>query len=270
MTARKAVFLLCKNTRIMKRIRLISLALFIVSTKNLWAWGPEGHKMVAEIAREHLSTATRDSVEKYLGVVNFEEASVWMDEVKSKPEYDYMKPWHYVNVERDKTYVKNADGNIVNVLLKVIEQLKNRRKQSITETGVQLKMLFHLVGDIHQPLHVGYGEDRGGNDIRLKFLKRQSNLHRVWDEDIITEKNIRLKDCLALEATLTEAEKKAGHQTSPLAWMAQSRALLPEVYAFQDNAITQAYIDKNAIVVEKQILIAGLNLAAVLEEIFKK
>lgn len=253
----------------MKMIRYAFFAALLLSAATAMAWGPDGHKLVAEVAKSYLRKNVADSVQKYLGSATFEEASVWMDEMRSNPTYDYMKPWHYVNVEKDKTYVSTADWNVINVLIKAIDKLEKRRSIDKDEMAMYLRVLFHLAGDIHQPLHAGYSDDRGGNDIKLKFLDKPSNLHRVWDEEIILNKKIDLAACLAMASMLTPKQKFAElSNTSVLSWMSESRVLLPQVYDFKDNKIDQAYADKNAPVVEKQILLGGMHLAAVLNRIF--
>ncbi len=253
----------------MTLIRSLCLAGFLLKAATSLAWGPDGHKIVANIAKSYLTKSALDSVQKYLGNATFEEASVWMDEMRSNPEYDYMKPWHYVNIERDKTYVNTSDWNVVNVLIKAIDQLRNRHKLGKGETGMYIKVLFHLVGDIHQPLHSGYGEDRGGNDIKVSCLGKPSNLHRVWDEDILLDKHITLQSCLALAPGFMKEHPKEAADTSVLNWMNEGRSFLPQVYEFKDRTIDQAYMDKNGPVVEKQLLLGGLHLAAVLNDVFK-
>ena len=81
---------------------------------------------------------------------------------------------------------------------------------------------------------------------------------------------ITLKTCLAYEKTLSDAEKKSGYGLSPLTWMSHSRALLPAIYDFKNGEIDQAYVDRARPLVEQQLVLGGLNLAAVLGEIFKK
>jgi hypothetical protein len=241
---------------------------FIFNANSSFAWGRIGHKIVAEIAQQNLDKSVNDSVKFYLDTISFEKASTWMDEVRSDHSYDYMKPWHYINIEKDKTYVKSDEKNIVTELEIVIAQLKDRKKKTKEEIATEIKILFHLVGDMEQPLHVGYGEDKGGNSIDVAFLKKKSNLHRVWDSEIIEEKKIALADCV--NQKLTPAEKKTTTEIDPVVWMNDSRSLLANVYSFTNETIDQAYIDKNTPVVEKQILKGGLRLAAVLNEVFKK
>ena len=101
-------------------------------------------------------------------------ASTWADEIKSDPKYQKHSPWHYVNMPLDKEYTdiqKNPNGDIVTTLKKCIRVLKDPESDK-SDKAFYLKFLIHLVGDIHQPLHTGMFEDRGGNDIKLSFLRK--------------------------------------------------------------------------------------------------
>ncbi len=235
----------------------------------IFAWGAKGHKIVAAIAKQCLDKQVVDSVQKFLGVMSFEEASVWMDEVRGQHEYDYLKPWHYVNVEKDKTYVKTKDPEVVNQIEIYISVLKEKGTRDKENIFFALKVLFHLIGDLHQPLHCGYKGDKGGNSVELRFLKRKSNLHKVWDSEIIEEANISLSDCLNLANKMSSEEKKKIQNANVEVWMNEARTLLPEVYNFEEK-INQDYVDKNKTVIEKQLVRAGIRLAMVLHQTFKK
>ncbi|MEO6305132.1 MAG: S1/P1 nuclease [Bacteroidia bacterium] len=236
---------------------------------STFAWGSKGHKIVAAIAKKCLEKNIIDSVQKYLADISFENASVWMDEIRSDNAYDYMKPWHYVNVEKDKTYVKTKDPEVVNEIEIAIATLKDRKLHDAEQLNFSLKVLFHLVGDIHQPLHCGYKADKGGNEILVQYPGKGTNLHKVWDSEIIDDMKISLNDCLTLANEIPAAEKKKIQTTNVETWMNESRTLLPEVYNFEGK-IKQDYIDKNKLVIEKQLVRAGIRLALVLHEIFKK
>jgi len=234
------------------------------------AWGWKGHELVAEIAKSCLEKQVVDSVQYFLGKTSFGEAATWMDEIKGDHAFDSLKPMHYINVERDKTYVKTEGANIVNELELVIAQLLKKEPRDKKDTELYLKILFHLVGDIHQPLHVGYGADKGGNTIDVDFLGKDTNLHHVWDSDIIELTHISLNGCLKLANTLSKQEVQNLQKIDVQAWMDDSRALLPEVYNFQDHLITQPYIDTNKEVIKKQLLKGGIRLAAVLHRAFHR
>jgi hypothetical protein len=253
-----------------KKAFIIAFALLALTTK-IFAWGKEGHQMVAEIAEYYLDKSTKDSLNKYLDGITFEEAATWMDEIKSDHHNDYMKPWHYINIEKDATYVASEEKNIITVLELIISQLQNRSGQTAEEINRNIKMLFHLVGDLHQPLHVGYGDDKGGNDVHVVFEgKSKRNLHQVWDETIIQKQKINAEDCIYLAKKLSAADIKARKHIDVIGWMNESRALLPNVYAFTGENIGKSYVKKNTPVIKRQLLYAGIRLAAVLEQAFKK
>lgn len=252
-------------------ILFISL-IFLFTPKHSFAWGKKGHEMVAEIAFHYLDDSTKAKVQHYLKKMSIEDASNWMDEMRTNSYYDYMKPWHYINIGKDSMYVPSVkERDILIILNSAIAEL--RRKDSLKEKNVRedLYLLFHLMGDFHQPLHVGYGIDRGGNDILVSYIYKSyhTNLHKVWDFEIIDTKNISLEDCLKQYDSFTVDEIKEIERINLMSWMNQSRSLLDSVYNFKDDLIDQNYVDRNTIIIEKQILIAGLRLASVLRETFK-
>jgi hypothetical protein len=257
------------NTIRAGRLTIFSLVLAFTTLRS-FAWGPEGHKMVADVAKLYLDKGVEEKVQKYLGTMTFEDASVWMDEIKKDHAYDYMKSWHYINIDKDKTYVKTEEPNVVNELVKSIALLGNLKALKDDEIDTNIKIVFHLTGDLHMPLHVGYGNDRGGNDEKVDFMGKQKNLHYVWDMAIIEYKHISLDDCVKAGAAYSKADIKELQKIDVVKWMEESRSLLKDVYDYKDGMITEEYITKNTPVIEKQIFIAGLRLAAILNQTFKK
>jgi hypothetical protein len=252
-------------------IRLfILLAILILNKNDANAWGSKGHKIVAQIAKSFLEKPVIDSIQYYLGSMSFEDASVWMDEIKDNPTYDYLKPRHYVNAEKDKTYVATEKPNIINELEFALNILKTPGARDKDKVNMALKELFHLVGDLHQPLHCGYFEDKGGNTVQVRFNDKGSNLHKVWDSEIIEGKPITTNDCLKLYKNLSKTEIAEIQKINIIDWMDDSRKLLPNAYDFKDNKLGLDYINKHTPIIEKQLLIAGLRLANVLNINFKK
>ena len=150
-----------------------------------------------------------------------------------------------------------------------IPTLKKKAAKDKSSINFALKIVFHLIGDIHQPLHCGYANDKGGNKFELQYLSKSSNLHKVWDSQIIEDEGITLNDCLKMANTMTANEKYKIQTNSVEVWMQESRELLAEVYGFK-TAIKQDYIDKNKLVIEKQLVRAGMRLGMVLQQTFKK
>jgi hypothetical protein len=247
---------------------LIVITSFLFS-KDCYSWGSEGHRIVADIAFHYLDPATRDSVKKYLGETSIHDAATWMDDMRNDPSYNYMKPWHYINLEKGEIYSPTTTFNIVNELTKVIFTLQNE-KQSKEQTNTNLKFLFHLLGDLHQPLHDGYGSDKGGNSIAVTFLGKESNLHKVWDSEIIREKKITTEGCLKIAGKYPKRQIKKLQKTDVVKWMNESRSLLGKTYDFSNNIIDAKYIETNATVIEKQLIIAGIRLAGILNALYRK
>lgn len=253
----------------MKRnLLILSLIIFLNEQKGL-AWGSVGHKIIAQIARAELSQAVLDSVTYYLGETSFESASVWMDEIRSDQNYDYLKPMHYINVAKDQTYVPVKEPNIINELETILVELSQRSKHNKQDVKTSLLILFHLVGDLHQPLHSGYATDKGGNSIRVDFMGTNSNLHRVWDSNIIETQKISMTDCLQHIQGKKIVQKGLYEEVNILKWMNESRDYLNRVYEFKDNTIDLNYVLSNKSIIEKQLTLGGLRLAAILNQTFK-
>jgi hypothetical protein len=252
-----------------KKLILIVSTLFFILPQSSFAWGSKGHKLVADIAAHFLDDSTKQKVQSYLGSISFEEAGTWMDDNRSNSYYDFMKTWHYADIEKGQNYVPSADKNIITVLNAAIVQLQQHLAVKNKDIKTDLLLIFHLTGDIHQPLHCGYPGDKGGNDLNITSPDFSSNLHSAWDTQIIEDKNITMDDCLSYYNTYSADEIKSIQKINVLEWFSQSRALLDTVYCFKNNHLSREYIDSNAIIIKKQLLIAGLRLATVLTETLK-
>ncbi|WP_295650421.1 S1/P1 nuclease [uncultured Mucilaginibacter sp.] len=262
-----------------KRIIALSLAVITLfgSTESLFAWGKQGHQMVAEVTFSYLDAATKTKVLAALKNYTIEQAATWMDDMRTNPQLQYLKSWHFVNMDKGKPYAPTTTDAVYQ-LNKAITALTLHRATLPPDTVQRdLFILFHLMGDLHQPLHVGYGSDYGGNKISVSAPgNTQDNLHHVWDDDVIANEKITPAMCIQMNKAYTPAQIKAIDQVNVMTWLGQSRAYLTtNIYSFsggtvgQGSTITQAYLDQAAPVVEKQIGIAGLRLAAVLTAAFK-
>src|SRR6185295_18227430 len=115
--------------------------------------------------------------------------------------------------------------------------------------------------------HVGYGIDRGGNSVDVGYIDKMTNLHKVWDTEIIERDKTFKHDLVEMSKTLTGKQIKELQQTGVIVWMQESRALLPAVYDFKKD-IEEDYVAKNLPVMQKQILDAGIRLAGILNSLF--
>lgn len=252
----------------MKRILSLAILLTLTSSTSVFAWGHKGHSIVAEVAFKYMDAKTKQNVLSYLNGMSIEDASNWMDEMRSDSKFDYMKPYHYVNFERGSA-IKELDGdNIINTLNQTLKDLDNIKAISNDEIRLRLFYLFHLIGDLHQPLHVGYGEDKGGNTVQVSFFGRGSNLHKMWDSEIIEYKALTLDQVLQIN-NYKPSELSALKSINVISWVQDSRGYLKGAYNLVGNKISDEYIDANYPIIKQQILKAGLRLASVLEHYFK-
>ena len=148
-----------------KYITALIITAAFLTPNNSFAWGEKGHALVAQVAINYLDANTKNIVNQYLDGMIFEEAANWMDDIKSDKKYDYMRKLHYINADRGQNIIPNNEENIVGALTKTIDELKNYKSLSKEEVKIKICIIFHLIGDLQQPLHVGYGEDRGGNNL---------------------------------------------------------------------------------------------------------
>ncbi len=253
----------------MKPIRHLFLVVLVVYLPmHSSAWGAVGHKLVAKIAFSQLSKAAKDSLAFYLEEITIEEASVWMDEIKSDPANDSLRPLHYININKGDSYNPDSTHNIIGELNTVIAELAHRNDFTKERIAFDLKVLIHLMGDLHQPLHIGYSTDRGGNDVKVFFSASTSNLHRVWDSNIVEEYVMFESKEWANTAKYSKEELAKIKHLDIIGWMNESRSKLDGAYDFKGQNISRQYIKSNEPIVEKQLLFGGLRLAKLLREIF--
>ena len=238
------------------------------SIDNSIMWGNIGHKVVGEIAERKLNPKVKLIVNDLLDGESMANASTWADEIKSDPLYKQYNPWHYVNMPLDKEYSdiqKNQSGDIVSTLKESIKILKNPESTKELKS-FYLKFLIHLVGDIHQPLHTGRFEDRGGNDIKLSFLGKSTNFHIVWDVHIIEHLNMNY---LELSDELINM-RDVDYSLDPDNWVFETHQDVKILYSeIQNiNEIDVDYINDKIPFIKHKLFKAGSTLAAVLNDIF--
>ncbi len=248
---------------------LVFAFLFSITSFS-YGWGKVGHHIIVEVAKNYVSKNVQDSVSKYLGDMTWESASTWMDELRSDSQYDYMKKWHYINIEKGNQYdptIENGD-NVAKQLGIAISNLKNRSKMTKDEITLNIKVLFHLMGDLHQPMHVGYGSDRGGNDVKVTYKGKIFSLHRIWDTDIIISKNNSEEEILSSLPKTSKRQVRKMVKGDIIQWLDQTRKILDVAYVYTDP-LNDEYINKNYPIVQNQLIRGGVRLGKVLNEVFK-
>lgn len=254
----------------MKKIVLLFFAL--IFTFQSFGWGATGHRIVGLIAEYHLSKKAKKNIEKVLGFETLAEVSNHMDFIKSDKTYRHMSPWHYATIPNGKTYREAGtpeEGDVVVTIQRLMKELESKNFTDEDEVFA-LKTLVHLIGDIHQPLHVGNGEDKGGNDVKLDYFWQSSNLHRVWDSGIIDGQKYSYSEYADWINHPTSDQLEAWSSLNVLDWANESKEARSQCYdSMPENMkLSYRYNYDNIELLNRRLLQAGIRLANVLNEIY--
>jgi len=258
-----------------KRTTLLALFLYIPFSST--AWGVLGHRIVGQIADGYLTKKAKRAITDLLGNESLAIASTWSDFMRSDPASNYLDPWHYINLKSgySETDLRNylAVDTVTDVYTKtnwLIGQLKSGTLNQADKVFC-LKMLIHLVEDIHQPMHIAHPDDRGGNSIKMQWFGSPTNLHTIWDSKLIDFQQMGYTEYAASINFTTKAQRKEWQAESVADWIWQSYQHTEKIYADAkpDANLGYDYNFKFISVVNQQLLRGGVHLAGLLNEIFK-
>ncbi len=199
--------------------------------------------------------------------------SNWLDNASHTPQYAYTKTWHYKNVDKGVAYDRallEPKGDVVVALKKLMDDLSDRSASDI-QKALALKMFIHLVGDLHNPMHMGHRTDLGGNHWAVRFFNRETNLHAIWDTDVIEYGHKWSHTEWAEELDrIDKAKMQEMCQGTFDDWACETMQSASEIYAAtpQDSKLSYDYLSQWVPVVERQLLRGGLRLAYLLNKIF--
>ena len=257
----------------------IFCVLSLLAPKPGKAWGVTGHRVVGQIAQQHLSPKAKAGVAALIGRQSLALWSNWPDFIKSDTthQWDSASPWHYVdlpgNMEKQAfvTQLKALEGkNLYSQINTMLRLLKNK-KLPLTQRREALAFLVHFVGDLHQPLHVGRDEDQGGNKITVFWFEKKTNLHSLWDAALIDFQQYSYTEYAHELDIAPKAQEQAWQKTSREDWFYESHMLSDKIYALSPAdaklSFKYNYLFKQDL--DNQLLKGGLRLAALLNKAFE-
>ena len=257
--------------------RIVFSVAILAICNMLMSWGVVGHRVVGQLAENHLSKKARKAVKELLGTESLAIVSTYPDEIRSYEIFAYTVPWHYVNVLPGLDQV-GFEGQLMNMknpnIYKAIEQciadLENPDK-SKEDKIFALKFLVHLVGDIHQPMHLGRSEDAGGNRIEVLFGRREINLHSLWDTRLVEQMGMTFTELARACEDVPKREWKQWQGDSITTWAFESYTLAAQLYeeAADNPNFDYSYFPTHADVVKQRLARAGWRLAGILNEIYR-
>jgi hypothetical protein len=251
-------------------IKIISIVLGLLVSQWAWTYGDFGHKTIAALAWPQLTPYAKQNVERILGAgqVKFINSSTWADRIKSNDKFSYLKPMHYVNLpESSNTYDRKRDCKKDRCIVEAIKMFSQiARTGTSKQQRLALKMIIHLIGDIHQPLHAGLKKDRGGNWYEIKYDNKILSLHKFWDKQLV-ETIATDWESVARIITLKEIKVPL---LSPKIWAQESHKITTEfVYQAKENQeIDAAYLNQAQAITEDQLGKAGWRLAMWLNKLW--
>jgi hypothetical protein len=253
----------------------VGLAIFSVPMQSM-GWGANGHRISGQIAANHLTLKARLAIKAILGNESIAMASNWADYIKSDPAYSYLYNWHFVDFERPMSYPEmteflehDNDPNAYSKLKFLIGELK---KPSTTKENklLYLRMLIHITEDIHQPMHTAHASDKGGNDFKVNWFSKPTNLHSIWDSELINFQELSYTEYVAAIDHPTATQVK-DWQTAPLSkWIFESSTLAEQFYTEikPGDTLNYKYNFSHLDILNQQLLKGGIRLAGLLNEIF--
>jgi hypothetical protein len=265
---------------------LVVVVLTIVASvagarRDAWAWGDQGHKVICEIAVRLVQHRTRAEIQKLISnderFNSFSDACTWPDHPRQRASE------HFLNLPRDSDGLHSetcpgASACVVTAIRKDFDVLSSN-SASQAQKLASLKFLGHWVGDIHQPLHVSFEDDRGGNSV-LVTGECGSNLHSTWDTCLVLKAVGEDADQAASELMkmITPAKNKGWTHSGPMDWANESFTVAEQAqtkYCIRQGAscdhrsgkvtIDAAYVVANTPIVREQLQKGGVRLAHLLD-----
>lgn len=245
--------------------------LFFFSAPS-YAWGPKGQEITVIVTENYLSPVAKSQISALIGAnKRLSQFASWADQVRSTEDWNFTGSWHYINVSDRGDIETSGDLETPQDVAAAIDFCVGKLKSKGTnkeEKLAWLKFLIHLVGDIHQPMHVGRAEDRGGNSTQV-FYGKEMNLHFLWDSAFLQ------KNSLSSQNYFIKLKSEIGN-TSELVKPFLTDVTIKEnfklrkfIYSFNNGVIDSSYERQAIAIVNERVWTGGVRLASLLNSIYK-
>lgn len=274
----------------MQTVRAL-LALTVITqlvSAKAFGWGGLGHRTTGVIAEAYMTPQAQQAVSALLQGQRLGDIASWADFIKKDPTLSHTGTYHYDNVSDGQNYLQSlaamppegrAKGGAIEAILISERQLEDP-SVPMAQKQIALKFLVHFIGDVHQPLHTGRPQDRGGNDIRLNWYGQASNLHAIWDsgmmmtghadlfKDMPPQSDFSVPYARYLMKSFQNMVPPAPTRDNPVTWLMESMAQRVKAYDPLVNKDQDAYTRENLAAMDLRVKAAGMRIADVLNRIF--
>ncbi|WP_245845694.1 S1/P1 nuclease [Mucilaginibacter xinganensis] len=240
------------------------------------AWGTQGHRICGQIADSYLTPQARKAIKEILGDESIAMASNWADFIKSDPDYSYLYNWHFIDFDKAYTYPEMQEYLVhdtsVDAYTKITFMIAELKKKDLAKDKklLYLRMLIHVIEDVHQPMHTAHTDDKGGNDFKVNWFSTPTNLHSIWDSQLIDFQQLSYTEYTSAINHTTLAQRKE-LQKAPIAqWLFESNQIAEKLYTEikPGDTLNYKYNFNHIDTLNKQLLKAGIRLAGVLNQLF--
>ncbi|MBQ9295635.1 MAG: S1/P1 nuclease [Paludibacteraceae bacterium] len=249
-------------------------------------WGQEGHRIIAKIAYDHLHRGVRKKVDKISGTQGIIHYANWPDEIKSDTIYPTSYDWHFQDFNggmSDSAVVAalsdypQEGGNLFRAMDSLVKEANAcprslpKEEKDRVRLNHTLRFIVHLAGDRYCPMHTAHMDDRGGNDVKMKWFGRDTRLHTVWDTHLIESQGYSYTEYVRFLELKYRHRKKAIEQMTDEELLLHNYHFTEAIYEYQQtwDGNTYHYIYRWHEPMEEQLYIAGIRLAQLLNKIYK-
>jgi len=262
----------------MKKLSLtLTLTLSLIAY-NAYAWGPMGHRIVAEVAYHYLSPEACREVDDILGVHGMVYWATWPDEIKSDGQiYPTSYDWHFQDITGGLTPAQlmqmrnnypTHGGNLWTSLDQLLMQLP-QHSETLTVNSVPmpyhdaLVYLIHLTADELCPMHMAREEDKGGNDVKVQWKDDATNLHKTWDEKIIESRGFSYTEYAQMLVDTYGNEVDSIANLSEMDFVQYVYTTTQRIYDYQSewDGNTHKYMWRWKTTCDRLLFMAGVRLA---------
>ena len=241
----------------------------LIICSYLYGWGNTGHRVIGRVAEDRLSNKAKREIKRIMGHHDLAYLSFWGDEIRSDPNWRHASTWHYATIPDGENYVKGKHRGDIIEKIKEFSEIANSSKAEVQERKEALKWLVHLVGDLHQPLHVGNGKDRGANSVKIKWFNEPMNLHKVWDEKLLDYQKLSYTEYANfLKLKFDENTCRKWLVGDLISFAHESREYRKVCYDFEGDNLDYKYTFKTRPILDMRLMQAGIRLADLLNKIF--
>lgn len=255
---------------------ILGVAIMYLPLQSM-AWGTNGHRISGQIADSYLTPKARAAIKVILGDESLAMSSNWADFIKSDPKYSYLYNWHFIDFDKKYEYAELQaflkQDTAVDAYTKLNYLVGELKKKNLPKENrlLALRMLIHIVEDVHQPLHTGHTSDKGGNDVKVNWYKNETNLHSIWDSQLIDAQQLSFTEYVTWINHTTAAQRTEWQKAPISQWLYESNQLAEKIYSevkTGDNINTFKYTFNHIAELNNQLLKGGVRLAGLLNQIF--